>query len=732
MKTISREGKTKSLLLDVRRITAYLMGVALCVMFITSSLGGVLSSTTESTSEMTTGLADSPWPKFRGDVRNTGLSPYDTSHADGTELWRFGTEGNVTSSPVVGADGTIYVGSHRNVYAINQDGTEKWNFWTGGIMRTSPAVGADGTIYVCNAYVRALNPDGSEKWRFTYNEQEIYLSPTIGPDDTIYVVSREASVGWGVSTNLHALNPDGSEKWRFTTAGTWFWAFNGFFSPAIGEDGTIYFGSIGSRIYAVDPDGTEKWNFDTGGMLYSSPAVGEDGTIYIGSADQNVYAINPDGSEKWTFNTDGDVTSSPAIGEDGTIYIGSADQNVYAINPDGTEKWRYETDGAVHSSPAVGEDGTIYIGSVDQNVYAINSDGTEKWRFNTDGNVTSSPAIGKWGIIYIGSQDNNLYALGPATLPEPVISDESPSEGATDVPINTTLSAYIEAGVYPAAVEFYLDGDLVYSEMFNTDRIVETEPLTLDFDTTYDWEVVVENDEGVVTNETYSFTTVEPIQLTIHAGEGGTTVPEPGIYNHVYGDTVDVVANPDEGWYFSHWSGDVPVYEEYNENITIFMDDNKTLTAHFDEIIPPTVNITSFDDGTVFDTDEVTVEWEAVEGTYSIDRYELRLNDGEWIDVGTDTRYTFEDLEDGEYNVTVRVVDSEGDYCVESANFTVDTGWGQLWILPVIAIVVVLLALVLYLTKDRWLETRLTEGEGKEDIELEEDDLESLGDQNEV
>jgi len=55
----------------------------------------------------------------------------------------------VDSSPAVGADDTIYVGSaDNNLYAVKPDGTEKWKFLTGHRMFSSPAVGKDGTIYV--------------------------------------------------------------------------------------------------------------------------------------------------------------------------------------------------------------------------------------------------------------------------------------------------------------------------------------------------------------------------------------------------------------------------------------------------------------------------------------------------------------------------------------------------------------------------------------------------------
>ena len=108
----------------------------------------------------------------------------------------------------------------------------------------------------------------------------------------------------------------------------------------------------------------------------TTPAIGQDGTIYFGSHDNYLYAINSDGTEIWRFATAGPVESSPAIGADGTIYFGVSlaapgNPNFHALNPDGTEKWHSTEVGSVPSSPAIGADGTIYFGSWNSKLYAI-------------------------------------------------------------------------------------------------------------------------------------------------------------------------------------------------------------------------------------------------------------------------------------------------------------------------------------------------------------------------
>ena len=183
-------------------------------------------------------LANAPWPMFRHDVQHTGRSTYAGPQAPQLE-WNYKIGGSVHSSPAIGADGTIYVGSSDgNLYAINPTGSLKWSYTTGGyIIYSSPAIGADGTIYV-------------------------------GSDDGLY-----------------AINPTGSLKWSYITRGSVH------SSPAIGADGTIYVGSSDHHLYAINPTGSLKWSYTMGGFIYHSPTIGADGTIYLSSDDGNLYAI---------------------------------------------------------------------------------------------------------------------------------------------------------------------------------------------------------------------------------------------------------------------------------------------------------------------------------------------------------------------------------------------------------------------------------------------------------
>jgi outer membrane protein assembly factor BamB len=182
-------------------------------------------------------------------------------------------------------------------------------------------------------------------------------------------------------------------------------------SPAVGRDGTIYFGAWDGRFWALDPEGGRKWVFSTGREIKSSPAVGDDGTVYFGSRDRHLYALAPGGKLKWKVRTGGWVDASPALAADGSVCFGSWDGNFYALAPDGTKRWEFKTGGPVISSAAIATNGDIYFGSHDQRLYALSAGGQRLWEYKTSGAVLSSPALGGDGSVYVTSVDGYLHAL---------------------------------------------------------------------------------------------------------------------------------------------------------------------------------------------------------------------------------------------------------------------------------------------------------------------------------
>jgi hypothetical protein len=68
-------------------------------------------------------------------------------------LWEFRANDAADSSPAIGQDGTVYVGSgDGRVYALHgATGALRWEAVTGGGVDSSPAIGASGRLYVGSA-----------------------------------------------------------------------------------------------------------------------------------------------------------------------------------------------------------------------------------------------------------------------------------------------------------------------------------------------------------------------------------------------------------------------------------------------------------------------------------------------------------------------------------------------------------------------------------------------------
>ncbi|UCG43989.1 MAG: PQQ-like beta-propeller repeat protein [candidate division WOR-3 bacterium] len=279
-------------------------------------------------------------------------------------------------------------------------GRLRWSFDTEDLA-FAPVLAADGNVIVVSrGRVTAVSPTGDAVWWWLLPEDTVATSaPAVGDDGTLY---------FGVNGALRAAAATDA-GWLYPVAGLVVT------TPALAADGSIIFGTTADSMFCLNRDGTLKWVFETEGEVKSSPAIGTDGTVYFGCNDNHFYALNPDGTLKWRYSTGRyDNESSPAIGADGTVYFGSDDNHVHALEPDGTPKWKFRTDWLkVEASPVIDEDGTVYCGSADSHLYAIEPDGSESWRFQTFGEVKAAAAIDRDNNIILASPDGRLYVLYP-------------------------------------------------------------------------------------------------------------------------------------------------------------------------------------------------------------------------------------------------------------------------------------------------------------------------------
>ncbi|MCQ2958755.1 MAG: InlB B-repeat-containing protein [Bacteroidales bacterium] len=113
-------------------------------------------------------------------------------------------------------------------------------------------------------------------------------------------------------------------------------------------------------------------------------------------------------------------------------------------------------------------------------------------------------------------------------------------------------------------------------------------------------------------SHTLSVIVVKQCVLVVSAEEGGTVSTEGGMY--VYGDGVNVVATPDEGYKFLNWTVDDEEVST-NPSYSFVMDGNKNLVAHFIKAVQISAVVNLEGAGAIAGTGTFLLEKDSVEVT---------------------------------------------------------------------------------------------------------------------
>ncbi len=264
---------------------------------------------------------------------------------DASIKWTIDQYDHSRSVPAISPSGDLYWGFGDGFVSIAPDGQSDW-IWTrltgNFVFGSSPVIDADGNLYFSHDGVWSLTAAGDLRW-FQPSGFFSHSSPALGPDGTIYA---------SVYQNFLAMNPNGTIKWSLPVE-------TSDHDPVVASDGAVYVGAVPeqelapARMLALNPNGTLRWTFlldAPTSAVPMAPALGLDGTLYFGSnsyyhpepSESAFYAVRPDGSLRWKrfFPTDGILAAPAVVDAAGNLTFCMSLTVCYGLNADGDVLWQ--------------------------------------------------------------------------------------------------------------------------------------------------------------------------------------------------------------------------------------------------------------------------------------------------------------------------------------------------------------------------------------------------------
>ena len=518
------------------------------------------------------------------------LSQQQALAAAGTEKWRVSTTASPVACPAIGTNGYIYVttdgsGALPTILQALDAATGELRWQTNlasGFQLNYPVVGPDGTVYVgdLNSVLALDGQTGALKWREAI--PLYYPSIVVGWNGVVF--SEAGSV--------YALDPStGTRRWRFYREGV-----SG--PVTLSANNMLYFGTYDGKLLGVDAaTGSKSWEFSgSESVAFYTPSLGPDGSVYAPAGDGNVYGFDGlTGRSNWVLSVEGGWNSYPVVGPDGAIYLGSLAGWLSAFDgATGALQWSHALGSAPVAMPALAADGTLYVPTGNR-LYALNSvTRTTNWFFEeASGSPVLPPNIGPDGTIYFGVRGANaVYALqGDSPLADSAWpkfqqgqgnAGQWQSKGPTRITRQPRArwageNASAEFEFYsptarPFSVQWRLNGQTISG---GTNEVLRIEPVR--FADAGAYSVVISNQYGTATSDDATLSVGYSLAVTV-AGPGEVTRDVDG---PVYptNTLVHLTAVPRAERNFLGWSGSVL---SANTNLSITLLSNVQLTATFE------------------------------------------------------------------------------------------------------------------------------------------------------